>query len=154
MVRVHVHSIEKRSNDALESECEALCKQIGRYAKIELSPLFSSAIATAQNIGQNEARNAYTKTYEPLLGKGYDIALHERGELMDSNSFSRLFNGQNSKVNFFLGGAYGFEESFLARFDKVVSLSPLTMGHKIAKTVLVEQIYRGLTMLSGHPYHK
>jgi len=57
-------------------------------------------------------------------------------------------------VKFFIGGAYGFEESFLKKSDKVISLGKITMSHKIAKAVLLEQIYRGFSILSNHPYHK
>jgi 23S rRNA (pseudouridine1915-N3)-methyltransferase len=59
-----------------------------------------------------------------------------------------------AEVNFFIGGAYGHAPEFLKRCDRVVSLSKLTMSHKIAKTVLAEQIYRALTILHNHPYHK
>ena len=57
-------------------------------------------------------------------------------------------------VKFFIGGAYGFEEQFLKQCDKVISLGKITMSHKIAKVVLLEQIYRGFSILSNHPYHK
>ncbi len=57
-------------------------------------------------------------------------------------------------IKFFIGGAYGFEENFLKKSDQVISLGKLTMSHKIAKAVLLEQIYRGFSILTIHPYHK
>jgi 23S rRNA (pseudouridine1915-N3)-methyltransferase len=57
-------------------------------------------------------------------------------------------------IKFVVGGAYGFEDSFLKKSDAVISLGKLTMSHKIAKAVLLEQIYRGFSILSNHPYHK
>jgi 23S rRNA (pseudouridine1915-N3)-methyltransferase len=57
-------------------------------------------------------------------------------------------------VKFFIGGAYGFEKAFLDKGDKVISLSSLTFSHKIAKMVLLEQIFRGYAILHNHPYHK
>ncbi|MDN5377136.1 MAG: rRNA (pseudouridine1915-N3)-methyltransferase, partial [Sulfurospirillum sp.] len=45
-------------------------------------------------------------------------------------------------------------EEFLKKTDKVISLSKLTYAHKIAKVVLLEQIYRGLCIKNNHPYHK
>jgi len=57
-------------------------------------------------------------------------------------------------VKFFIGGAYGFEEEFLQQSNAVISLGKITMSHKIAKAVLLEQIYRGFSILSNHPYHK
>lgn len=58
------------------------------------------------------------------------------------------------RLNFFVGGAYGFEDSFLKKSNAVISLGKITMSHKIAKVVLLEQIYRGFSILSNHPYHK
>jgi len=57
-------------------------------------------------------------------------------------------------VKFFIGGAYGLENSFLQKSDAVISLGKLTMSHKIAKAVLLEQVYRGFSILNNHPYHK
>ncbi len=57
-------------------------------------------------------------------------------------------------LSFLIGGAYGFEEDFLNKGHAIISLSKLTMSHKIAKVVLLEQIYRGFSILSNHPYHK
>ncbi len=57
-------------------------------------------------------------------------------------------------IQFYIGGAYGLEEEFLKKSDKIISLGKITMSHKIAKAVLLEQIYRGFSILSNHPYHK
>jgi 23S rRNA (pseudouridine1915-N3)-methyltransferase len=57
-------------------------------------------------------------------------------------------------IKFFIGGAYGFDDAFLKKSDNVISLGNITMSHKIAKAVLLEQIYRGFSILSNHPYHK
>nr|MDA3945773.1 23S rRNA (pseudouridine(1915)-N(3))-methyltransferase RlmH [Helicobacteraceae bacterium] len=71
----------------------------------------------------------------------------------DSGKFSTLITDKIA-IKFFIGGAYGLEEPFLKRCDKVISLGKITMSHKIAKVVLLEQIYRGFSILSNHPYHK
>ncbi len=57
-------------------------------------------------------------------------------------------------INFFIGGAFGFEKDFLNQCDKVISISDMTMAHKIANIVLLEQVFRGLCILNNHPYHK
>ena len=44
--------------------------------------------------------------------------------------------------------------AFLKKSDVVISLGNITMSHKIAKAVLLEQIYRGFSILTNHPYHK
>lgn len=123
-----------------------------RYAKIEEHVIFDKKIAKAQSIGANEAKASYTEALAPLV-QGYSIALDPRGKRLESEGFSRLLEKGNP-VQFFIGGAYGFETSFLSLCHERVSLSDLTMSHKVAKVVLFEQIYRGLAMQAGHPYHK
>ena len=93
------------------------------------------------------------KALDGYIGKDYSVILHPEGELIDSYEFSKLLNDKMS-VKFFIGGAYGFEDNFLKKSNRIISLGKLTMSHKIAKAVLLEQIYRGFSILSNHPYHK
>ena len=55
-------------------------------------------------------------------------------------------------VAFIIGGASGLDAGFLAGSDEQLSLGALTMPHQLARVVLVEQVYRALCVLQGHPY--
>ena len=125
---------------------------IKRFAKVEDKTLFSKDIAQSQIKGEKEAKISYTKAYKPYL-KGYSVALDVKGQKLDSFEFSKIFE-KSLNINFFIGGAYGFEDDFLDKTQKIISLSDLTYAHKIAKVVLFEQIYRGLCIKANHPYHK
>ena len=151
-MNVKVFTIEKSSDKTLEAIANEYTKMISRFGKIEEIKIFNKHIASAQMIGEKEAKASYTKAYEPFL-KGYNIALDVQGESLSSEQFSALFD-QDVNVNFFIGGAFGFEDAFLGKTQKIISLSRLTYAHKIAKVVLFEQIYRGLCIKNNHPYHK
>jgi len=151
-VNIKVFTIEKSSEPSIEMLTKEFSKMISRFAKIEEVKIFTKPIALAQTIGVHEAQSAYTKAYEPHL-KGFNVALDVQGEAIDSEAFSALF-AQDMHVNFFIGGAFGFESAFLKQTQKIISLSRLTYAHKIAKVVLFEQIYRGLCIANNHPYHK
>ena len=151
-MNIKVFTIEKSSDKSIEGLCEEFSKMISRFSKIEEVKIFTKPIALAQSIGAAEAQNAYTKAYEPHL-KGYNVALDVQGEALESEAFSTLFN-HDVNINFFIGGAFGFENAFLRQTQKVISVSRLTYAHKIAKVVLFEQIYRGLCIKNNHPYHK
>ncbi len=125
---------------------------IKRFSNIEDRVLFNKNIAQSQIKGEKEAKMSYTKAYEPFL-KGYNVSLDVKGKKIDSFEFSRIFQ-KSANINFFIGGAYGFEDEFLTQTQMVISLSSLTYAHKIAKVVLFEQIYRGLCLGANHPYHK
>ena len=118
----------------------------------EIFYIFNKDIAKAQTIGENESKKIYTKSYLPYL-KGYNIALDVLGKSVDSFAFSKLLEDKN-EVNFFIGGAFGFENEFLSLCDSVISLSNLTFAHKIATLILSEQIFRSLSIINNHPYHK
>ena len=151
-INITVFTIQKSKNRAVEALVDEYAKMIKRFAKIEEKVLFNKDIALSQTKGEKEAKLSYTKAYEPYL-KGYNIALDVKGQRLDSFEFSKIFE-KSLNVNFFIGGAYGFEDGFLGKTQKVISLSNFTYAHKIAKVVLFEQIYRGLCIKANHPYHK
>ncbi len=124
-----------------------------RWATVEVHSLFNKQIGKAQTIGQKESQKAYNDLFIPKLNNGYNIALDVLGKKLDSFKFSDLFTN-NVNINFFIGGAYGFDREFLLKCDKAISLSELTFAHKIANIVLCEQIFRSLCILNNHPYHK
>ncbi len=81
----------------------------------------------------------------------------EHGKTYPSTEFSQLFFShlENAKdVAFVIGGAAGFSKEFLSLNRNHVSLSPMTFPHRLARLLLIEQIYRAYTINKGHPYHK
>lgn len=151
-MKINVYSIEKKSSDEFSKIVTNQKKMIQKYAQINEIPLFNKKISSAQNRDAIIAKESYSEAFQPYL-KGYNIALHPEGKEIDSFEFSENFD-INTSLNFFIAGAYGFEEDFLKKADKVISLSKLTFSHKIAKVILFEQIYRALTIVHKHPYHK
>ncbi len=152
-MKIEIISIAKKEKSIYDPLYKDLSKMISRFAKVEDIELFGKDVAKSHTISPLASQKAYTKALEPYVGKDFSITLHPDGELIDSFEFSKLLNDRMS-VKFFIGGAYGFNEDFLKKSDKVISLSKLTMSHKIAKVVLLEQIYRGFSILTNHPYHK
>lgn len=83
------------------------------------------------------------------------VFLDPAGKLMDSHAFARLVGQAELEARdlvFLLGGHDGLPPEWRDRADLLLSLSPMTMPHELARAVFAEQIYRALTMLRGHPY--
>ncbi len=152
-MKINILSIAKKENDHYEPIRKEYTKLISKHAKLEDIVIFNKKIAAAQTQGSEIAQHSYSEAFEPYLTKNYNIMLHPDGKLIDSFDFSKLLSDKMS-INFFIGGAYGFEDEFIDKSDKTISLGKLTMSHKIAKVVLLEQIYRGFSILTNHPYHK
>jgi 23S rRNA (pseudouridine1915-N3)-methyltransferase len=86
------------------------------------------------------------------------ICLDRRGEFIESAEFAeaigRFRDSGAAGVAFVVGGAEGLAPETLARADRKISLGPMTLPHGLARIVLAEQIYRAMTILAGHPYHR
>ena len=59
-----------------------------------------------------------------------------------------------SDVSLLIGGPDGLDQRCLSRADLRWSLSPLTLPHPLVRVLLAEQLYRGWTLMTGHPYHR
>ncbi len=85
------------------------------------------------------------------------IALSEDGQSTSSEQFASFFallTRKSSRFAFIVGGAFGLSAEVIATCDYTLSLSPMTMPHRLAFLVLCEQIYRGHEILRFSPYHK
>jgi 23S rRNA (pseudouridine1915-N3)-methyltransferase len=85
------------------------------------------------------------------------VLLDERGKSRNSVENaqwlgSRLQQGRD--LAFLVGGPDGFTPEVAQRADERWSLSPLTLPHALVRVVWIEQIYRAVTLLDGHPYHR
>jgi 23S rRNA (pseudouridine1915-N3)-methyltransferase len=91
-------------------------------------------------------------------GPSQVILLTENGKNFDSLGFSKwlytLHSRQDSKIIFVIGGASGHGNNVIKKSSEKISLSKMTFPHKMARLVLIEQLYRAQTLFEGHPYHK
>ena len=83
------------------------------------------------------------------------VVLDPAGKPMDSAAFTALISKaemEGRDLVFLVGGHDGLPAGWGARADLLISLSPLTFPHELARVLLAEQIYRALATLRGHPY--
>ena len=84
------------------------------------------------------------------------VALEVSGRALSSEAFARLVERLASrgkgKVAFLIGGADGIPREISAAADERLSLSAMTLPHRLARLVLAEQLYRAMTILRGEPY--
>ncbi len=79
--------------------------------------------------------------------------LREKGKNFNSLDFEKFIYSCDQELVLVFSGAVGFSEDFLSKFTQSISLSPLTFPHKLARLLLIEQIYRSACINSSHPYH-
>ena len=67
---------------------------------------------------------------------------------------SLLLNFKNKKINFLIGDTDGVSSDIKEKSDLILSLSPLTFPHELARLILIEQIYRAISISNNSPYHR
>ena len=72
-----------------------------------------------------------------------------KGKQKTSPEFSEMFHQDN--ITFVIGGSYGVDES---KFDETINFSKMTFPHQMFRVMLMEQIFRGLSILNNSKYHK
>lgn len=85
------------------------------------------------------------------------VVLDERGVSWSSPQLAAAIaswqRDARKQLAFLVGGADGFSEAERARADVILSLSAMTLPHRLAHLVICEQLYRAATILANHPYH-
>lgn len=98
---------------------------------------------------------------EAILGKlqpGLLIALDERGRSLDSEAFAGRIaaarDAGTAAATFVIGGADGLAEAIRERAGLTLAFGALTIPHQIVRALVLEQLYRTMTIIAGHPYHR
>jgi 23S rRNA (pseudouridine1915-N3)-methyltransferase len=132
-----------------KGEIEALCKE---YAKRIKLPFTVRELSGATNKAEGNA------ILSAMPAKAYLVLMDERGEDLSSRELARKMEGWQEQgtqeLIFAIGGAEGASEELKARADFILGLGQKTWPHMLARLMLIEQIYRALTIIEGHPYHR
>ncbi|WP_434779675.1 23S rRNA (pseudouridine(1915)-N(3))-methyltransferase RlmH [Neisseria sp. Ec49-e6-T10] len=131
-------------------------KRFGKEAKIALKEIKpekrGAGVSAEQGIALEEARLRAAIPPNNLM-----VVLDERGQSLRSTQLAKLiekwqFEGHN--ICFIIGGADGLSQEFKSKADLLIKLSDLTLPHGMVRVLLIEQLYRALSILQNHPYHR
>jgi 23S rRNA (pseudouridine1915-N3)-methyltransferase len=122
---------------------------------IDTQPLF---VTPKSNVCEKEKRVKLESLELLQRTKGFmRIALTEGGTYFSSiqfASFLEKLTNHTSKSAFIIGGAFGLSKELIENCDRTLSLSPMTLPHKMAFLLLCEQLYRAGEIIQKSPYHK
>jgi len=142
---IRVMAVGKIKDKRLHSLAEDYQKRIRNLGKLELTEIRDS--------GPAREAQALVAGLGSAHGNQLVLAMAEHGESLDSRAFAALLAGHGS-ICFLIGGPDGLGAAALARADRTLCLSQMTFTHEMARVLLLEQIYRGLGILAGRPYHR
>jgi 23S rRNA (pseudouridine1915-N3)-methyltransferase len=133
---------------------------IEEYRKRIRKHLAITVLETAkeQTGKEKDLESAYQKVRTEHFKADLPVALDVRGQAMASEEFAAwleaaMVNGTNM-VSFLIGGPNGLPDAARRDSKMVLSLSTMTLPHQMARLVLMEQLYRALSIIRGEPYHK
>jgi 23S rRNA (pseudouridine1915-N3)-methyltransferase len=135
----------------------ARAEALGR--SLSLSPL--AAVETPESKAASASARQAAEA-DALLAKvppAYAlICLDPGGKLLPSEDFAgalaKFRDGGAAGLALLIGGADGLGQAARNKADLALSLGPMTLPHGLARIVLAEQLYRAMTILAGHPYHR
>lgn len=125
-----------------------------RMPPLQMIEFSESRVATAERRKADEARDfaARTPSGARLL------ALDAGGELLTSPALAALLQHHREAATpalvFAVGGPDGHDAALLSSATAKLSFGRITLPHGLARIVLAEQLYRALTIIAGHPYHR
>ena len=137
-MRIYVYFVGKPRDEHANALAAEFLKRTSRWAKCEMREV-------------NPQRAEFWEKHPTAAF----VLLDPAGKRWDSAEFAarvREWEDQSRDVVFVLGGHDGLPEAWRARATVLLSLSPMTFPHELARAMLAEQIYRAFATLRGHPY--
>lgn len=135
--------VGKMKDRHLAAKCDEFIKRLVAYAKLDIVELKDSTV-------QDEAARML-KLFDP--GKDFVLVMSEEGRLFTSVEFAARLGGAGRRIVIIIGGPYGLDEKIKSSASCLVSLSPMTFTHELARLLVLEQLYRAGAILNNSSYH-
>ncbi len=155
-MNIKLIAIGKTDKKSLQSLIDDYTKRLSFYIKFELEII--PDIKNVKNLSEAQQKD---KEGELILSKlsatDQLVLLDENGAIFSSIEFSdylqKKMNAGIKTVVFAIGGPYGFSEEIYKKAHGKISLSAMTFSHQMVRLFVIEQLYRGFTILKNEPYH-
>ncbi len=151
------HSIGKTRDKNLYNLENEYLSRISKLVKCEIKKL-----KEVKNVAKNDRKKIIAREGLSLLAaiensKGFTVCLDEKGKSFSTIEFADLIqkkmNSGEKNINFIVGGPFGLSSDVKQLGDVTLSLSKMTFTHEMSTVVILEQVYRAMTILKGQTYH-
>ncbi len=154
MLTLEIIAVGKVKAAWIQSGIDHYSKLLGKYARLKLTVLRDAG--TGQSVRDGLALEA-GRIEAALDPRALTVLLDQAGEQISSERLARFLDKTQSRhscVQFVIGGAFGLAKSLDQPGRQRLSLSPMTLPHELCQVVLLEQLYRALSINAGSAYHK
>ena len=160
-INIRIIAVGKLKEDFYRKGEDHYLERLKPYARVEVIELSESAENKKDGSNADKKRalaQEGDKVNKKLRPEAHKVVLAAQGTSKTTPEFaSYLENLQvkgQSKVDFIIGGPLGITDEILKNSDLSLSLSCLTFPHRLARIILLEQLYRCFKIIKGEPYHK
>lgn len=155
-MKIKLLAVGKTDDKNLSSLIELYEKRLKYYINFELAII--PDLKKSKNLSEKQQKE---KEGDLIINQiqttDHIILLDENGKEFRSIQFSQYLqkkmNSGIKRLVFVIGGPYGFSEKMYQKAVGKISLSKMTFSHQMIRLFMVEQIYRGFTILKNEPYH-
>jgi 23S rRNA (pseudouridine1915-N3)-methyltransferase len=156
---VRIVCVGKLKERYFEDACAEFQKRLGRFCTLEIIELPDEKAPESLHPAEEDiVRDKEGKRILKAIGaKDFVVALAIDGKQMRSEEFAAFLEEKETEarpLTFLIGGSLGLSPEVYARANAKLSFSKMTFPHRIARLLLLEQIYRGFKILAHEAYHK
>lgn len=159
MLNVKIIAVGNLKEGYLREACAEYEKRLAGFCRTEIVELREARLADDPTDGQIAA--ALAEEAEAVLAaippRAYTVALCVEGKQYSSPALAELLAAQtqtHSSLCFIIGSSYGLDPRVKQAADLRLSLSELTFPHRLFRVMLLETVYRSMTIIHGRKYHK
>ena len=152
-MEISIITICNKKDNSVEDLISKYTSQIAKFYKISIINISFQTKKIQKNLYEKE----YRKALSIIKPGSVLISLDESGSNYNSINFSKKMQfwiEEYSNIYFIIGGPDGLSDEVKDKSGSILSLSKLTFPHQLAKVILIEQLYRSISIMNNHPYHR
>lgn len=155
-MKLHLLCVGRLTETYLKTGCEEFSSRLRHYLPLTVEEHKEHKTGKKPDLDRI-VRQEGSRLLERIPGDTYVIALDQQGEALHSRQLAEkleqhMIEGRSSWT-LIIGGPYGLSPAVRQRADMILSLSPMTLTHQMARLLLLEQLYRSCTIIRKEPYH-
>jgi 23S rRNA (pseudouridine1915-N3)-methyltransferase len=155
-VKLHLLCVGRLTLPGLSEGCAEFAERLKRYLPLSITEIKEHKTGRKPDVPRIIAREGGNLA-ERIPDGAFVITLDQRGKSLRSEQLADLMNEHMVRGIpewvLLIGGPYGLSDAMRDRADLVMSLSPMTLTHQMARLLLLEQLYRCCTIIRNEPYH-
>jgi 23S rRNA (pseudouridine1915-N3)-methyltransferase len=156
-VKLRLICIGKLSASFLKTGVHEYLNRVRRYLQVDMIEIKEKSGSAEKKALVQAIETEGNSILRRISTDAYAVVLDERGKGIGSRRLAGFLERHmlegTGELAFILGGPYGLSDKVRKRADLLLSLSDMTLPHQLARLVLLEQVYRALTIIRNEPYH-